>query len=172
MTVTYHFHNFPIGWSKISKCWNVTLPHPNFVIPYEIIIWPRFRKNRLIFRGCYQSSVCPMLSLWRIFVVRLRVWKHWPINFSMPNSDWVWWKKNFQRVWKISDNGFPTAEGQKSKKNGELLQFLNLCGWQPVIRNFSNSMEIFLSSYSIRIWHREIYRSVFSHSEPNNENPP
>ena len=85
----YHFHNFPIGWSKISKCWNVTLPHPNFVIPYEIIIWPKFRKNRLIFRGRYQIAVCPMLSLWRIFDVRLRVWKHWPIHFSMPNSDWV-----------------------------------------------------------------------------------
>ena len=39
----------------------------------------------------------------------------------------------------------------------------------PDVRNFSNSLEIFLSSYSVN---GEIYRSVFSHSVPNDENPP
>src|SRR5277367_6016163 len=35
-----------------------------------MIILPKFQKNRLIFRECSTASKFPMLSLWRIFVLR------------------------------------------------------------------------------------------------------
>src|SRR5277367_4150623 len=50
-------------------------------------------------------------------------------------------------------------------KNRENAPFLPSLVGNPDMRKFSNSLEIFLSSYSIRFWPRNIYRTVFSHSE-------
>src|SRR5277367_3250179 len=99
-----------------------------------MIILPKFQKNRLIFKECSTASKFPMLSLWRIFVLRGSMrseCKNTVLYISRCQNRIEYNKiKISSEFEKFGISGLPTSEGKKIVKNVPFFRFLTICGWQ------------------------------------------